>query len=85
MRRVLMSKAPSWLLKMTVPLEIGISAMDIDNMVDFYTSVLGLKFVAENEVSPQTSTRTGATPHGYKIVRLQTPYGERIKIVPKQV
>ena len=37
----------------------------------------------------EMSRRTGATPDGYRIVRLQTPYGERIKLVqagspPKQ-
>ena len=76
-----MSMAPSWSLKMTVPLEIGISTMDMDCMIHFYTTVLGLKFVADNEVPPQTSSRTGSTPHGYRIVRLQTPHGERIKLV----
>ncbi len=76
-----MSMAPFWSLKMTVPLEIGISTMDMDRMIHFYTSALGLKFVADNKVTPQTSSRTGSTPHGYRIVRLQTPYGERIKLV----
>jgi len=79
----------SWQLKMTVPLEFGISTVDIDRMIKFYTEILGLKLVADNYVSPEMSSRTGATPHGYRIVRLQTPYGERIKLVqaglpPKQ-
>jgi lactoylglutathione lyase len=80
---------PSWQMKMTVPLEFGISTIDIDRMIKFYTEVLGLKLVADNHVPAQMSLRTGATPHGYRIVRLQTPHGERIKLVqagspPKQ-
>ena len=71
----------SWSLKMTVPLEFGISTVDMDRMIKFYTEVLGLKLVADVKVPPEMSTRTGATPHGYRIVRLQTPYGERIKLV----
>ena len=71
----------SWSLKMTVPLEFGISTVDMDRMIKFYTEVLGLKLVADVKVPPEMSIRTGVTPHGYRIVRLQTPYGERIKLV----
>ena len=34
---------PSWQMKMTVPLEFGISTINISRMMDFYTEVLGLK------------------------------------------
>ena len=71
----------SWSLRMTAPLEPGIVCSDIDRMLDFYTRVLGLKLVADAETSPEMSTRAGLTPHGYRIIRLQTPYGERIKLV----
>lgn len=71
----------SWSLKMTVPLEPGIVCNDIDRMLKFYVGVLGLKLVADAKTTPELSTRFGATPHGYRIVRLQTPYGERIKLV----
>ncbi|MGD0627382.1 MAG: VOC family protein [Thermodesulfobacteriota bacterium] len=72
---------PSWSLKMTVPMELSISTVDIDRMLKYYTEVLGLKLVADVKAGPEMSIRTGATPHGYRIVRLQTPYGERIKLV----
>jgi lactoylglutathione lyase len=72
---------PSWSLKMTVPLEIGIVCNDIDRMLKFYTGVLGLKLVADAKTTPEMSTRFGATPYGYRIIRLQTPYGERVKLV----
>jgi catechol 2,3-dioxygenase-like lactoylglutathione lyase family enzyme len=50
-------------------------------MLEFYTGVLGLKLVGDAKTTPELSARFGATPHGYRIVRLQTPYGERIKLV----
>ncbi len=71
----------SWSLKMTVPLEPGIVCNDLDRMLKFYVGVLGLKLVADANTTPELSTRFHATPHGYRIVRLQTPYGERIKLV----
>lgn len=70
-----------WSLKMTVPLEPGIVCNHIEAMLEFYTGVLGLKLVGDAKATPELSARAGATPHGYRIVRLQTPYGERIKLV----
>ena len=72
-------------LKMVSPLEAGIVCMNIDRMLDFYTNVLGLKLVADAQTSAEMSTKLGATPEGYRIVRLQTPNGERIKLVQAKV
>jgi catechol 2,3-dioxygenase-like lactoylglutathione lyase family enzyme len=69
-----------WSLKMVVPLEPGIVCIDIDRMLEFYTGVLGLELVSDAQTTPEMSKRSGATPYGYRIVRLQTPYGERIKL-----
>lgn len=66
---------------MAVPLEVGIVCHDIDCMLRYYVDVLGLKLVADATTSPELSKKFGATPYGYRIVRLQTPYGERIKLV----
>ena len=71
----------SWSLKMTTPLEPGIVCNDIEQMLKFYVDVLGLRLVADASTPPELSKRLGSTPHGYRIVRLQTPYGERIKLV----
>jgi lactoylglutathione lyase len=71
----------SWSLKMTAPLEPGIVCNDIERMLEFYVGVLGLNLVADADTIPEMSRRLGGTPHGYRIVRLQTPYGERIKLV----
>jgi len=71
---------------MVSPLEPGIVCVDMDRMLDFYTGVLGLKFVSDAEATATMSTEFGASPNGFRIIRLQTPYGERIKLVqPKRV
>jgi catechol 2,3-dioxygenase-like lactoylglutathione lyase family enzyme len=75
----------SWSLRMVSPLEPGIVCVDLDRMLDCYTEVLGLKFVSDTEAFAEMSTKCGTSPHGFRIIRLQTPYGERIKLVqPKK-
>lgn len=75
----------SWSLRMVAPLEPGIVCIDIDRMFAFYTGVLGLQFASDAEAMPEMSTRFGTGPHGFRIIRLQTPYGERIKLIqPKK-
>lgn len=71
----------SWSLKMVVPLEPGIVCLDIERMLDFYTDVLGLKVVSDAEATAEMSKRFKAAPDGFRIVRLQTPYGERVKLI----
>jgi catechol 2,3-dioxygenase-like lactoylglutathione lyase family enzyme len=74
-----------WSLRMVAPLEPGIVCMDLGRMFDFYTRVLGLRFATDAEAFPEMSTKFGTGPHGFRIIRLQTPYGERIKLIqPKQ-
>jgi len=71
----------TWALNMKVPLEPGIVCHDLTLMLNFYVGALGLQMVADAQTTPELSEKVGATPHGYRIVRLQTPYGERIKLV----
>jgi catechol 2,3-dioxygenase-like lactoylglutathione lyase family enzyme len=66
---------------MVAPLEPGIVCADLEAMLRFYKEVLGFEMVSDAEASPEMSTQFGASPLGYRIVRLQTPYGERIKLV----
>ena len=71
---------------MVAPLEPGIVCIDLARMLDFYTEVLGLKFVSDAEASAEMSTKFGTGPHGFRIIRLQTPYGERVKLIqPKKL
>lgn len=70
---------------MVAPLEPGIVCIDIARMFDFYTRVLGLRFATDAEAAPEMSTKFGTGPNGFRIIRLQTPYGERIKLIqPKK-
>ena len=66
---------------MVAPLEPGIVCIDIDGMLDFYTRVLGLTLMSDAEATPEMSAIFGAAPHGFRIIRMQTPYGERVKLV----
>jgi lactoylglutathione lyase len=71
---------------MVSPLEPGIVCVDIERMLRFYTEVLGLKFASDAEASAEMSTEFGTGPDGFRIIRLQTSYGERIKLVqPKRM
>jgi len=67
-------------MKMTTPLEIGIVVHDMQPMIDFYVNVIGLKVVGDHKAVAAKSSDVGTTPHGYRVVRMQTPYGERIKL-----
>ena len=77
---------PPWSLRMVAPLEPGIVCADLQRMFAFYTEVLGLKFATDAEATPDMSTEFGTGPGGFRIIRLQTPYGERIKLIqPKEM
>lgn len=70
---------------MVAPLEPGIVCVDLERMFHFYTEVIGLRFATDAEAQPEMSTRFGTGPHGFRIIRLQTPYGERVKLIqPKK-
>jgi len=76
---------PPWSLRMVAPLEPGIVCHDLERMFEFYTQVLGLKFATDAEAGAEMSTKFGTGPHGFRIIRLQTPYGERVKLIaPKK-
>ena len=67
-------------MKMSAPLEIGICVQDLDIMIGFYRDVLGLRYVSTFEVPPEKSAPATFADDGYRIVRLQTNRGERIKL-----
>jgi catechol 2,3-dioxygenase-like lactoylglutathione lyase family enzyme len=74
-----------WAMKMIAPLEPAIVCFDMERMLKFYIGVLGLKLVADVEADPDIGKKIHISPHGYRIVRLQTSYGERIKFVMANV
>jgi len=72
-------------LSMTVPMEVGICCADLDAQLAFYTGVMGLALVNRVTVPADKARATGLTQHGYDVARLQTPYGERIKLLQPAV
>ena len=69
------------MLKMMAPFEMGICVDDLENMIAFYGDVLGFKLISKIDVPADKSNEAGFTSGGYTIVRMQTNYGERIKLV----
>ena len=72
-------------LRMTVPMEVGICCADLDGMLAFYTGVLGLALVNRVSVPADKAAATGLTSAGYDAARLQTSYGERVKLLQPAV
>ena len=69
------------MLNMIAPFEMGICVNNLETMITFYRDVLGLKLISEIDVPVDKSSKAGFTNGGYRIVRLETNYGERIKLV----
>ena len=66
---------------MIAPFEMGICVNDLEKMIAFYGDVLGFKLISQIDVPADKSSEAGFTSGGYTIVRMQTNYGERIKLV----
>lgn len=68
-------------VNMLVPMEVGICCVDLPALSRFYQDVLGFTFVAQVQMPAAAAQRVGLSEGGYSVVRLQTPYGERIKLL----
>ncbi|GAB5470520.1 MAG: hypothetical protein Kilf2KO_35500 [Rhodospirillales bacterium] len=68
-------------MKMVAPLEVGLCCSDLDRLLPFYRDVLGFDHVGTVEVPLASAAKTGLTLGPYRVARLQTPYGERIKLL----
>ncbi|MDR1320269.1 MAG: VOC family protein [Gracilibacteraceae bacterium] len=68
-------------MNQVVPMEIGIVVSDMDCMINFYTRVLGLELISDLRSDASASAKVGTTPNGYRIVRMKTNYGDRVKMV----
>lgn len=67
--------------EMTAPLEVGIACRDLPRLRRFYEEVLDFTFVSEFMVPAENSAPSGLSAHGYTVVRLQTSFGERVKLL----
>lgn len=68
-------------MNMISPLEVGLGVRDLARMRSFYETVLGCQFVSEVFVPPEKARQAALADNGYTVVRLQTRYGERIKLL----
>jgi len=62
-------------MKMVAPLEPAIVCFDMERMLRFYVDILGLRLVSDIQATPEIGKAIHISQHGYRIVRLQTPYG----------
>ena len=67
-------------LPMVAPLEIGFRVRNLPHALAFWRDLLGLAFVSELETTPTAARDTGFALSGYRVVRLQLPTGERVKL-----
>lgn len=70
-------------INMTVPMEVGIACRDLPKLRAFYEHTLGFAFVSEIVVPADKASAAGLCPEPYTVVRLQTSYGERIKLLAR--
>lgn len=68
-------------MKMTAPMEIGICCANLEAMRAFYVNILGCTPVNELEVPPEKAALAGMAKEGYRVARVQTPWGERLKFL----
>lgn len=62
------------------PFEIGLVVADIDHLLPFYRDVLGLDVIGDIEMPAERSSTSGLAPDGYRVVRLESRWGDRLKL-----
>lgn len=68
-------------MKMVAPIEIGICCSDLDRLMKFYVGVLDCKPINEHQVPPEKCRSAALAENGYRVARIQTPWGERLKLL----
>jgi catechol 2,3-dioxygenase-like lactoylglutathione lyase family enzyme len=71
---------PGSAVKTAAPFEIGIVVADVDRVLPFYRDVLGFAVIGDLEVPADRSRRSGLAADGYRIVRLESSGGDRLKL-----
>lgn len=67
-------------MKTVAPFEIGLVVADVDRVLPFYRDVLGLVVIGDIEVPAERSRASGLAPDGYRVVRLESSSGDRLKL-----
>ncbi|MEM8767022.1 MAG: VOC family protein [Pseudomonadota bacterium] len=68
-------------MQQTSAMEVGISVMDLPQMLGFYTEALGCREVRRADIPAALSAPLTLAADGYLCVWLQTPGGEIIKLM----
>jgi len=68
-------------MKMVAPLEVGICCEDLDLLKLFYVQHLGFSEISTIHVPASKAGSTGLTTGAYQVLRLQSPWGERLKLL----
>jgi catechol 2,3-dioxygenase-like lactoylglutathione lyase family enzyme len=63
------------------PLEVGICVADLERAAAFYENVLGFKRISEATLAADRAAQAGFGPVSFRMLRMQTNYGERIKLL----
>lgn len=72
-------------MKMVAPLEVGICCEDLQRLLRFYVDVLDCELVSVLEVPAAKAQESALSSDGYSVARVQTPNGERLKLLqPRQ-
>jgi catechol 2,3-dioxygenase-like lactoylglutathione lyase family enzyme len=66
---------------MRAPLEVGICVANLERAAAFYQSAIGFERISEATLSPERAAAAGFGPVAFRMVRMQTNYGERIKLI----
>ncbi len=72
-------------MQMVAPLEIGLCCSDASRLTDFYVHVLGCTVVSKIDVPAAKARESALSEDSYRVIRLQTAYGERIKLLQPKV
>jgi catechol 2,3-dioxygenase-like lactoylglutathione lyase family enzyme len=67
-------------IEMAAPLEIGLCVSDMATSLAFYRDGLGLTLVSDLQVNEDKARASGLAASAYRVIRLQAPFGERIKL-----
>jgi lactoylglutathione lyase len=68
-------------VKVVAPFEPAIRVIDLDRSLRFYRDTLEMTVFSIDDITPDQSGRAGLAPNGYRIARLETDRGDRLKLV----
>ncbi len=68
------------IVKTVAPFEVGLVVADINRLLPFYRDVLGLDVIGDIEMPAERSRASGLAPDGYRVVRLESSSGDRLKL-----